>query len=632
MNTSMINIKDVRVADRFWDKLISNAVTHVLPYQWRVLNDQEPDAEPSHAIRNFRIAARLEEGEFHGYQFQDSDLAKWLEAASFSLVYNDSEEIRREMKEAIALIGKAQQPDGYLDTHYIISRQDRRWKDLAHGHELYMAGHMLEAAVAYMQVTGDDSLLQILDRLIDLISRTFGKGEGQIDAYPGHEEIELALMKAYRLTGREKYLRLAEYFILNRGSEPGFFNDPRYQELLKKHRAIDASYYQVHKPILEQDAAEGHAVRAMYLYTGMADVARETGNQQLVEALHRLWHNVTRKRMYITGGVGSQGDGERFSIDYDLPNDTCYTETCAAIGLAMWSLRMLTLTPRAEYADIMERALYNNVLSGISQDGEHYFYVNPLMVKPDVAHFRQDHEGVETKRVKWFGCACCPPNVIRTLTGLGQYVYTRQGRRVYQHLYIGNEAAFEDIRLHCESSMPWEGQAEITVRCAKAFELALRMPGYALDYTLRVNGRVVSAPMEDGYTILALADGDRVEVSFRMEPVVVCANPRVTEDCAKACVLRGPVVYCAEEIDNGALLQDFRLDPAAEPVVQRSNLFGGVQIVKVFGTRTANQEEDWLYLPCTQVKREAAGLTLIPYYLWNNRGEGEMTVWMNTLC
>lgn len=630
MNTNMINIRDVRVEDQFWDKLISNAVNHVLPYQWRVLNDQEPGAEPSHAIRNFRIAAGLEEGEFCGYQFQDSDLAKWMEAASCSLIYNDSEEIRQELKEAIDLIGKAQQPDGYMDTHYIVSRQDRRWKDLAHGHELYVAGHMLEAAVAYQQVTGDDSLLQILDKLVDLIIRTFGKGEEQIDAYPGHEEIELALMKAYRLTGREKYMRLAEYFILNRGSEPGFFHDPRYQELLKKERSIDANYYQVHKLILEQDTAEGHAVRAMYLYTGMADVARETGNQQLVEVLHKLWHNVTRKRMYITGGVGSQGHGERFSIDYDLPNDTCYTETCAAIGLAMWSLRMLTLAPRAEYADIMERALYNNVLSGISQDGEHYFYVNPLMVKPDVARFRQDHEGVETQRVKWFGCACCPPNVIRTLTGLGQYVYTRQGRRVYQHLYIGNRAEFEDIQLTCTSSMPWKGQAEIAVSCAEPFELALRIPRYALDYTLCINGKSVDAPVEDGYCFLCIQDGDTVKCSFRMEPVVVCANPRVTENCAKACVLRGPLVYCAEEIDNGALLQDFRLDPAAEVKVQSSDLFGGVSTIQVLGTRTANQEEDWLYLPHAQVKREAASMTLIPYYLWNNRGEGEMTVWMNT--
>lgn len=632
MHTEMMNINHVKVADPFWNKLITNAVEHVLPYQWRVLNDQEPGAAPSHAIRNFRIAAGLEEGEFYGFQFQDSDLAKWMEAASFSLIYHDSEEVRSQLKSAIELIGQAQQPDGYMDTQYIIKKPDKKWQEIAHGHELYVAGHMLEAAVAYLQVTGDDSLMQIMDKLVDLVIRTFGKGEGQLDTYPGHEEIELALMKAYRLTGKEKYKDLAEFFILNRGSEPGFFQEPRYLELKEKEKAIDANYYQIHKPVIEQDTAEGHAVRAMYLYTGMADVAKETGNQQLVDALHKLWKNVTQKRMYITGGVGSQGHGERFTIDYDLPNDTCYTETCAAIGLAMWSLRMLTLEPKAEYGDIMERALYNNVLSGISQDGEHYFYVNPLMVKPDVVHFRPDHADVEPLRVKWFGCACCPPNVIRTLTGLGQYIYTQAGRRIYQHLYIGNTSSFEDICMTSTANMPWEGEAEISVKCEKPFELALRVPGYAKNYTVKVNGEAVQGQMEEGYCILPLKDGDKVEVSFGMEPVVYCANPRVTEDCAKVSVMRGPVVYCAEEIDNGALLQDFRMNPEAPVAVEESDLFGGVRTLKVSGTRTANAMEDQeLYTPYQRVRREAASMTLVPYYLWNNRGEGEMTVWMNSM-
>ena len=631
MMTEMIQIPQVRVADRFWDRLITNATERVLPYQWRVLNDNEPGAAPSHAIRNFRIAAGLEEGEFQGFQFQDSDLAKWMEGASFSLLYHDSEELRAELKEVIGLIGKAQQPDGYMDTHFILKKPDRKWKELAHGHELYCAGHMLEAAVAYTQVTGDDSFLKIMDKLVDLIRNTFGKGEGKIDAYPGHEEIELALMKAYRLTGKDKYRELAEYFILNRGTKPGFFEEERYKELLEKDKSIDANYYQVHLPVLEQTTAEGHAVRAMYLFTGMADVARETGNQALLNTLHTLWENVTRKRMYITGGVGSQGDGERFSIDYDLPNDTCYTETCAAIGLAMWSLRMLALEPKCEYADVMERALYNNVLSGISQDGEHYFYVNPLMVKPDVAHFRRDHESVETQRVKWFGCACCPPNVIRTLTGLGQYIYTRNGRRVYQHLYIGNKASFEDMQLTCASAMPWEGSAEIRVDAEQPFELALRMPGYARGFAVKVNGQAAEGTVEDGYVILPVGQGDVVQVSFGMEPEVYCANPRVTEDCAKVCVVCGPVVYCAEEADNGKLLQDFRMDPNAPVKTEASDLFGGIRTIRVQGTRSTVGEDAPLYMPLSQARRTSAEMTLIPYYLWNNRGEGERTVWMNSV-
>ena len=633
MLTETVNIQHVKIADRFWDKMIRNAVEHVLPYQWRVLNDQEPGAEPSHAIRNFRIAAGLEQGEFYGFQFQDSDLAKWMEAASYSLIYKDSQEIRQELKQAIELIGKAQQTDGYLDTHYIIQKPDRKWHEIAHGHELYCAGHMLEAAVAYTQATGDDSFLRIMEKLVDLIIRTFGPEEGKINAYPGHEEIELALMKAYRLTGKEKYKNLAEYFILNRGTEPGFFHDPRYLELLDNDSAINANYYQVHKPVVAQDTAEGHAVRAMYLYTGMADVARETSKPLLLKALQKLWKNVTQKRMYITGGVGSQSDGERFSIDYDLPNDVCYTETCAAIGLAMWALRMLTLEPKSDYGDIMERALYNNILSGISQDGEHYFYVNPLMVKPDVAHFRQDHASVKTQRVKWFGCACCPPNVIRTLTGLGQYIYTLAQRRVYQHLYIGNSACFEDIHLVCTSSMPWQGHAQIDVKSDKPFELALRRPAYAKNYTVLVNGQQAEPLMEDGYAILSLTNGDQVSISFEMEPVVYSANPRVTEDCAKVSVVRGPVVYCAEEIDNGPLLQDFRMDPMGPIKVESSKSLNDVYTLTVSGKHTVHSQSiEELYFPANQAKSEAVSMILIPYYLWNNRGEGEMTVWMNSMC
>lgn len=630
MRTEMIDIRQVRVHDQFWDSMITNAVEHVLPYQWRVLNDQEPDAAPSHAIRNFRIAAGLEEGEFYGYQFQDSDVAKWMEAASFSLLYQDSEETRRHLKETIQLISQAQQADGYMDTHYILKKPDRKWQELAHGHELYCAGHMLEAAVAYTQVTGDNSFLQIMDKLVDLIYQTFGKDDGKINAYPGHEEIELALMKAYRLTKDSKYKELADFFILNRGSKPGFFDDERFKDLLAKDKAFDANYYQAHLPILEQTTAEGHAVRAMYLYTGMADVAKETGNEALIHTLHTLWNNVTRKRMYITGGVGSQGDGERFSIDYDLPNDTCYTETCAAIGLAMWSLRMLSLEPKREYADVMERALYNNVLSGISQDGEHYFYVNPLMVKPDVAHFRKDHDDVATQRVKWFGCACCPPNVIRTLTGLGQYVYTHTPERIYQHLYIGNVSTFGDRKLTCTSSMPWEGDADIQIDAFAPFELALRIPGYATDFHITVNGEAACGHEENGYLILTVNPDDHVHVSFTMKAEFYCANPRVTEDCSKVCIVRGPLVYCAEEVDNGQLLQDFRLNPALGASVEPSELFGGIRTIRVQGTRSTLDEDAPLYMPLYQDKRHSDELTLIPYYLWNNRGEGEMTVWLNS--
>ncbi len=634
-----ISVKNIHVDDAFWNHRIENAVENVIPYQWRVLNDQQPGAAPSHAVMNFKIAAGLEKGEFYGYVFQDSDLAKWIEAASLSLIYKQDPQVMQNLEDVIGIIEKAQQPDGYLDTHYILKKPDKKWKEIAHGHELYCAGHMLEAAVAYYTVTGSDRLLKVMEKNVDLIRTIFGDEEGKLPSYPGHEEIELALMKAYRVTGQQKYMDLAEYFVNKRGHEPGFFQEESFIENSTRDKTMQKDYHQAHAPIREQKTAEGHAVRAMYYYTGAADVALENGDESLVEALRVLWKNVTNRRMYITGGVGSQGDGERFTIDYDLPNDTCYTETCAAVGMAMWGLRMLKIEPKSEYADVMERALYNNVLSGISEDGEHYFYVNPLMVKPDVANYRSDHISVETKRVRWFGCACCPPNVIRTLCGLGGYIYTQKEDAVYQHLYVGNEAVLStsqgEIRLSCTSQMPWQGEASVTYHGPQGGKVFFRIPAYAKGFSICKEGNPVVYREENGYALVegGLEDGCTYTISFEMEAQFILANPRVTEDCAKAAVLRGPLVYCAEEADNGPWLNDFRACLETPAELEKRDLFGGICGLKVSGSRSSMEcwDADTLYLPAAKVcGREKASLHLIPYFLWNNRGEGEMLVWMNT--
>ncbi len=627
-----ISIKDVRVDDTFWNGPIQNAVEKVVPYQWRVLNDREPGAVPSCAVQNFKIAAGLMEGKFGGFRFQDSDLAKWIEAASYSLLYKDSEEVRGALDEIVSVIEKAQREDGYMDTYFILEKPQERWKDIAHGHELYCAGHMLEAAVACLQATGSDRLMKVMEKCVALIRKTFGEGEGQMSSYPGHEEIELALMKAYRATGREEYKDLAEYFIENRGTEPGFLREPHFKEA-QKSRWFGPAYHQAHAKIRDQKTAEGHAVRAMYFFTGAADVALETGDPTLKKALEDLWDNVTQRRMYVTGGVGSQGEGECFTIDFDLPNDTCYTETCAAIGLAMWALRMLRLDPDSRYSDVMERALYNNVLSGIAQDGEHYFYVNPLQIEPDVARFRKDMESVEPNRVKWFGCACCPPNITRTLCGLGSYVYTRRGDSLYQHLYIGNKARFETekgtAQLSCTSSMPWQGKAEITYQGPQGVQLYLRIPEYAEDFKVEKDGAPLALAPEKGYAPVTLTDGGVYTVTFAMKARYLEANPHVTEDCAKACVQRGPFIYCAEEADNGPLLAAFTADLSAPLAEEESGLFGGIVTVKATGTRPdMGPWEKALYRPAG-AGRVPAELTLLPYFLWNNRGEGEMLVWMN---
>jgi len=630
-----INIQQVRVRDPFWDRHIQNAIHNVLPYQWRTLNDLEPDATPSHAMKNFRIAAGEEEGEFHGFLFQDSDLAKWIEAASYSLIYESNPEIEQNLSDAIALIKKAQREDGYFNTYYLLKQPDMRWKNIAMGHELYVTGHMLEAAVAYYQVTGKDDLLIALKKNIELIRSVFGPGK--LDTFPGHEEIELALVKAYRATDEKEYLELAEYFIQNRGRVPGFREEEGFRSLYGKHHAFDESYYQAHAPIQEQEAPEGHAVRAMYFFSGAADVAKETGDKGLFEALDRLWDRTAGRRMYITGGVGSQGDGERFTIDYDLPNDTCYTETCAAIGLAMWGHRMLQLAPDRKYADVMERALYNNVLSGINLNGDRYFYVNPLMLKPDVAHCRADHSSVEPSRVKWFGCACCPPNVARTLCGFGAYIYTRSGDDVYQHLYVGNESKFlvenGEASLLCETEMPWTGRAKITCQ-GGGVRLHLRIPAYAENFRLTLNGGVVAFAEQNGYAALPQpsADGDVIEVRFDIKTRLIKANPRVTEDCGRIALTRGPFVYCAEEADNGPMLNDFRFDPSLPVTEEQDGCLGDSVILRVQGLRRRdNWQENKLYREYSISDYEPAEFRLIPYYLWNNRGEGEMLVWMHHL-
>lgn len=640
MKNTEISVKDVRIRDAFWGGRIRNAVENVIPYQWRVLNDNEPGAPKSHAVRNYKIAAGMEQGQFEGFVFQDSDLAKWIEAAAYSLIYHRDPQVEANLEETIRMIGKAQRPDGYLDTYYILKEPDQRWKNIAHGHELYVTGHLLEAAVAYYQVTGRDNLLCIMEKNVDLIRSVFGHGEGKLDSYPGHEEIELALVKAYRATGKQKYLELADYFIENRGVVPGFQTEEKFLQQSQK-KAFGADYHQAHAPIRSQEAAEGHAVRAMYFFTGAADVALEKKDRTLKEALERIWKHTVGRRMYITGGVGSQSEGERFTIDYDLPNDVCYTETCAAIGLAMWCLRMLRLSPDSNYAEVMERALYNNVLSGISQDGENYFYVNPLAVEPSVAKYRDDHRSVETSRVKWFGCACCPPNITRTLCSLGSYVYTRSGDEVYQHLYIGNESVFHldggEVHLSCETKMPWEGSARISCQGASGLHLCLRIPAYAENFCLKRNGEAAKYTVRNGYAVLdtPLSDGEIVEVSFQMKAKFVLANPHVSEDCGKAAVVRGPLVYCAEQIDNFAHLNTFRVSLTDSIEEKPSALFGGITVLTVSGKRLCMEDwgEDELYRPyAPEISFEQpAEFRLLPYFLWNNRGEGEMLVWMRTI-
>lgn len=636
--TRPVSAESVRVRDPFWSPRLRLLRETILPYQWQALNDHVPGAARSGCIQNFRIAAGEVAGEYYGYPFQDTDLYKWLEAVGHYLAVQRDPALEELADQAIDLIARAQQPDGYLNTYYTVKEPGRRWTNLMHNHELYNAGHFFEAAVAYYQATGKRRVLDVACRFADHIATVFGRGPGQLRGYDGHPEVELALVKLYRATGERRYLELARFFVDERGQEPSFFAQEcaaRGTTLAEQWAPLE--YYQADRPVREQKDAVGHAVRAMYLYTAMADLAGEKGDESLAEACQVLWRSVTQRRMYVTGGIGSSAHGEAFTVDYDLPADLAYAETCAAIGLVFFAHRMLQLDPRAEYADVLERALYNGVLSGISLDGQAYFYVNPLEVWPEACHHRHDKRHVKTVRQKWFGCACCPPNVARLLASLNQYLYTHTSEAIYVHLYIGSEAEVEvagtRVRLVQASRLPWEGEVEFQVAVERpaSFTLALRVPNWCRAPSLRVNGQPVDLAVAGGYALVrrVWSDGDTVTWSLPMAVERVYATPEVRACAGKVALQRGPLVYCLEEVDNGPVLTDIVL-PAAAPIaaVHDPDLLGGVTILTAQGLRSAPAA---LGGPLYRTERPPlvpTTIKAIPYYAWCNRTPGEMLVWI----
>lgn len=644
IETQQTDKRQVKIRDDFWGRYIRLVQDTVIPYQYEALHDRVAEAEPSHAIANFEIAAGRREGEFGGMVFQDSDVAKWLEAVGYSLAITRDPELERQADEVIDLIGEAQMPDGYLNTYFTIKEPGKRWTNLQDCHELYCAGHFIEAAVSYYEATGKDKLLKIMYRMVDHIDSVFGPEEGKLKGYDGHQEIELALIKLYRLTGEKRYLKLSSFFIDQRGQEPNFLRTEwekrgGVSHWSRKAEPLNLAYFQAHLPVREQSVAIGHSVRAVYMYTAMADLAALNGDDALREACVWLWNNMTEKQMYITGGIGSTHHGEAFTFDYDLPNDTIYAETCASIGLIFFAQRMLKLAPEARYADVMERALYNNVLGSMAQDGKHYFYVNPLEVWPQACSCNPGKHHVKPERQGWFGCACCPPNVARLLTSLNEYIYTVHADTLYTNLYIGSELdtvlGGTEVAVALESSYPWEGRVSLKVSPAEAaeFGIALRVPSWSRSVEIKVNGEAVDAAacMEQGYAVIRRVwnAGDIIEAVIPMEAHRVYAHPNLRADAQKTAIQRGPLVYCLEAADNGEPLSSISLSNSGEfTEAFEKSLLGGAVVVEANGFRV--NQEGWsggLY------SREKAALepvkvTAVPYYLWGNRGSGEMKVWI----
>ena len=641
-------LKDVKIRDGFWSRYQDLVREQVLPYQWEALNDRIPGAEPSHAMHNLRVAAGLETGEYEGLVFQDSDVGKWLEAVGYSLQTKADPKLEALLDEVASVLEKAQGEDGYLNSYYLVKEPGNRWTNLWECHELYCAGHLIEGAIACWQATGKRKLLDIVRRYADYIDKTFGPNKGQIRGYDGHEEIELALVKLYRATGEKKYLRLANFFVEERGRQPYFF-DTEWEKRGKTGYwakgpvpapGLNPAYNQAHAPVREQTSVEGHSVRAVYLLTAMADLALENKDDTLLEACRTLWDNMTLRRMYVTGGIGSTAHGEAFTMDYDLPNDTIYAETCASIGLIFFAQRMLRLQPKGEYADIMERALYNTVLAGIAQDGKRFFYVNPLEVWPEAGLKNPSRRHVLTQRPPWFGCSCCPPNVARLLASLGDYAYTQGGDTVYCHLYMGGRVQLDvaggPVLLTTMSELPWNGAVgmKITTAQPRQFTLALRIPAWCANPKLRINGeeQMLLGLVRDGYAYVRRIwkEGDTLELDLPMRPVRVRATPAIRADIGKVAVQCGPIVYCLEEEDNGDELHEVVL-PAGNALKLEydEELLGGCNVVCADGLRpnaAAWGEEPYLAdVPNTYYQTK---LLFIPYYLWANRDPGEMLVWV----
>ena len=716
-----LDLKNIAITDAFWGREQELVRKEVIPYQWEALNDRVPGAAPSFCMHNFKAAARLmkrkreskqfieprytyrgfnilpDEGKepdadkFYGFVFQDSDFAKWIEAVGYSLTTHPDSELEKIADEAIDIVCAAQAENGYLDTYYILGGMDRIFTNLRDHHELYCFGHLLEGAVAYYQATGKDKLLNAAKRYADFIASKFGPEDGQIHGYPGHEIAEMALAKLYELTGEAKYLELAKFFIDERGKEPYIFDEQEKEraEYARARRAAQGGescgadagedahlvinpdpnryrYHQAHKPVRVQDEAVGHAVRAVYLYSGMADVARLTGDDELFEACKKIWNSIVGSKLYITGGIGGTHLGEAFSHPYDLPNDLAYSESCAAIGLAFFARRMLEIEPKSTYADVMEQALYNTVLAGMALDGKSFFYVNPLEVVPEDCRLDERKQHVKPVRQKWFGCACCPPNIARTVASLGAYAYTTRDDCLFTHLYVGSKVKTvlggREVELETESGLPWNGEVAVRVHTTEGgeassdeapacgpFTLAFRIPGWCKgEYQALVQGeeisiidtdkepsqqRDITAREQDGYLYLTSDWQKNTEIclNFSMTLRVIVSNPKVRENADKVAFTRGPITYCMEQADNGEDLWEIAVLPEElDKAETAQGEINGVPVtfIDMPAVRTRREATSSLYSDYVPATTERITARLIPYFAWANRGEGQMRVWI----
>jgi DUF1680 family protein len=585
-------------------------------------------------FHNLELAADLSTGDYvSDLPFMDSDLYKWLEAIGWALADPElSETAEARLQEFLdsshALLSKVQENDGYLDSHFQVRFPGERFQQLQRGHELYCIGHLIQAAVALHRTTADARLLDVARNAADLVARTFGTEPGQVDGVCGHPEIETALVELFRETGERSYLATAQYFIDRRGH--GLLGPGRF----------GAHYWQDHLPIRDAPSAEGHAVRQLYLLAGVADVYAETGDDTLREAAERLWGEMVATKTYLTGGVGAHHTDEAFGDPYELPNERSYCETCAAIASVMFSWRMLMITGEARYADLIERTLYNGFLGGLSLDGAKFIYANPLQVRE--GHMSGGNDG-DYARKSWFHCACCPPNVMRTLASLEHYVVLSNTDEIRVHQYIPGTftaaVAGGEATLSIATDYPWDGQVRIRIDSApgETWGLGVRVPHWAGNVSVQVNGEPVTAEPTEGWLTVTRrwVAGDELLLDLPLDVRFTYADTRVDADRGSVALERGPLVYCLEAVDNpGHRLDDLIIDTRSAPAVDRqANLLGGITTISVQGLQRPRPNGSWWpygskdSVSAASAAPSAITLSAVPYFVWGNRDEGTMRVW-----
>lgn len=614
----------VTIRGGFWNDVVETNRTTGLPHGFAML-------EKAGNFHDLRVAAGLEEGTFRGLWFYDSDVYKWLEAAAWELGRGVNEELQAMVDTVIGWIEAAQMDDGYINTYFQITKPAERWSDLDHGHELYCHGHLIQAAVALYRAVGDNRMMGVAQRLVDHIYLLFGPGKREGTC--GHPEIETAMVEFYRVTQDPRHLELAQLFIDRRG-----------YNRMRGHAGYGPSYLQDHIPVRQATEVTGHAVRQVYLATGASDLYMETGEQALIDAMCTLWKDMTETKMYVTGGLGSRYDGECFGAPYELPADTCYCETCAAIASFMWNWRLLLITGDGRYADLMERTLYNGVLPSVGLEGASYLYVNPLQVRSR-SYVRSGPVGAgeeEIRRPEWHGCACCPPNVMRLFSSLEHYLLTSDENAVQIHQFADLDLRLQmaqgAVALSVRTEYPWDGKIVVRVGSAatQQWMLCLRIPAWARQFALQINGQSAPAVRNDfGYIEIdrVWQSGDTVELTLPVEPTWVYPNPRV--DAVRGCVAleSGPLVYCFESHDQSAdiSLDDIRVQTQATIGRTSQPIPGNGAAMEVYATMPAASWRAELYRHGafdTQGKERQVSLVAIPYYAWGNRGMRTMRVWV----